>query len=369
VNFRFCKLLIDHFSKICIVKYWLPIYLVILIAPYYSSLQAQIGGDNTYEFLNLTPSARIAAMGGDFLTINDNDITLIPANPSLLNKDMHNHLGVAYVDFFSDVNYGFASYSRTFDKLGSFATSLKYINYGKFDYADATGERTGNFYAGETALDLGWGRQLDSLFAIGANLKLIYSSLESYNSFGLAVDVAGSYFSRDKSFTMSLIAKNIGRQLKPYDGGNIEPLPFELQVGLSKRLAHLPFRYSILINHLEKWDLRYEDPLLTQTDAITGEVQEISGIEEFADNFARHIVIGGELYIGKVLSLRGGYNYQRRQEMKIETKTSTVGFSWGIGIRVSKFQFSYARSAYHLVGSPNYITVTTNLSDFYTKKN
>jgi hypothetical protein len=351
------------------VKYRPFIYLVILIAFLNPQAMAQIGGDNTYEFLNLTPSARIAAMGGDFLTINDNDINVIQENPSLLNPEMHNHLGVAYVDFYTDVNYGTASYSRTFDKLGSFATSVKYINYGKFDYADVTGERTGTFYAGETALDIGWGRRLDSLFAIGANLKFIYSSLESYNSFGMGVDVAGSYISRDKSFVMSLIAKNIGRQLTAYDGGNIEPLPFELQFGLSKRLAHLPFRYSILYNHLEKWDLRYDDPATRQTDPITGEVQQDTGVEEFFDNFARHFIVGGELYIAKILSLQGGYNYKRRQEMKVETKTATVGFSWGIGIRISKFHFNYARSAYHLAGSPNYITITTNLSDFFAKKN
>ncbi len=351
------------------MKYRPFIYLVIFIAFLNPHAMAQIGGDNTYEFLNLTPSARIAAMGGDFLTINDNDINVIQANPSLLNPEMHNHLGVAYVDFYTDVNYGTASYSRTFDKLGSFAASVKYVDYGKFDYADATGERTGTFYAGETALDIGWGRRLDSLFAIGANLKFIYSSLESYNSFGMGVDVAGSYISRDKSFVMSLIAKNIGRQLTAYDGGNIEPLPFELQFGLSKRLAHLPFRYSILYNHLEKWDLRYDDPATRQTDPITGEVQQDTGVEEFFDNLARHFIVGGEIYIAKILSLQGGYNYKRRQEMKVETKTATVGFSWGIGIRISKFHFNYARSAYHLAGSPNYITITTNLSDFFSKKN
>lgn len=351
------------------MKYRPFIYLVILIAFLNPHAMAQIGGDNVYEFLNLTPSARIAAMGGDFLTINDNDINIIQANPSLLNPEMNNHLGVAYVDFYTDVNYGTASYSRTFDKLGSFATSVKYINYGKFDYADASGDRTGTFNASETALDIGWGRKLDSLFAIGANLKLIYSSLESYNSFGMGVDVAGSYISRDKSFVMSLIAKNIGRQLTAYEGGNIEPLPFELQFGLSKRLAHLPFRYSILYNHIEKWDLRYDDPSIQQKDPITGEVQNDSGVEEFFDNLARHFIVGGELYIAKIISLQGGYNYKRRQEMKVETKTATVGFSWGIGIRISKFHFNYARSAYHLAGSPNYITITTNLSDFFAKKN
>ena len=164
-----------------------------------NTANAQIGGNNTYEFLNLTSSARIASMGGDFLTINDNDITLVESNPSLINPSMSNKLGVAYVDFFSDVNYGFATYAKSFNNVGSFAASMKYISYGKFDYATVTGERTGQFNAGETALNIGWGRQLDTLFSIGANLKFIYSSLESYNSFGLAVDIAGSYISRDRT--------------------------------------------------------------------------------------------------------------------------------------------------------------------------
>jgi hypothetical protein len=343
-------------------------FLLLFVSLFFTGFSfGQIGGDNTYEFLNLTRSARIAAMGGDFLAINDNDITLVNTNPSLITPGLHNNLGIAYVDFFSDINYGTAAYSRTFDKIGSFVASIDYISHGKFDYADETGERYGTFYAGETAFNVGWGRQLDSLFSIGSNLKFVYSSFESYKSYGVLVDVAGSYNSPDESFTLSLIAKNIGRQLKAYDGGNIEPMPFEIQVGLSKRLKHLPFRYSILFNHLEKWDLRYEDPRNIQTDPISGEVIEDSGIEKFADNLMRHIVIGGELMISKNFSIRGGYNYKRRQELKIDSKTSTVGFSWGFGFRVSKFHFSYARSAYHLVGSPNYITITTNLSDFYRK--
>ena len=347
-----------------------PIYFILINFLFFTfQSYSQIGGDNTYEFLNLTSSARIASMGGDFLAINDNDITLAPANPSLINPGMHNHIGIAYVDFFSDVNYGFAAYSRNFNKLGSFLASMQYVNYGKFDYAEVTGERTGTFNAGETALNLGWGRQLDSLFSIGANMKFIYSSFESYSSFGLGVDVAGSYNSRDGNYTMSLIAKNIGRQLKAYDGGNIEPIPFELQFGLSQRLKHLPFRYSILFNHLEKWNLRYEDPKDQQTDPISGEPIKTNGVEEFADNFMRHIVFGGEILIGKVISLRGGFNYRRRQEMKVETLKKSVGFSWGLGLRVAMFHFSYARSAWHLSGSPNYITITTNLSDFYRKKN
>jgi hypothetical protein len=276
-------------------------------------------------------------------------------------------MSVNFVNYFAGINYGQATYSRTFNKAGSFAASLQYVDYGSFDYADESGIQSGQFYAGESLLNLGWGRQLDTNFMIGSSLKFIYSSLESYNSFGLAVDVAGSYVSDDRSFVVSFIAKNIGRQIKSYDNGNNEPLPFELQFGLTKKLKHLPFRYSVLYNHLEKWDLLYDDPNTQEYDPISGEVTETSGIEKFADNFMRHIVLGGELLIGKNISLQGGYNYKRRQEMKTVNKTALVGFSWGVGIRISKFHFNYARSAFHLAGSPNYISVTTNFSDFFHK--
>lgn len=330
---------------------------------------AQIGGDNTYEFLNLTSSPRITAMGGDFLTIHDDDILLAPTNPSLITPGMHNNLGVSFVDSYAGANYGLAAYSRTYESLGSFVASMHFVNYGEFQGAEVSGERTGTFYAGESALNLGWGRQLDSVFSIGSNLKFIYSSLESYNSFGMAVDVAGSYTSHDRSFTASLIAKNIGRQITAYHGGNIEPLPFELQVGISKRLEHLPFRYSILFNHLEKWDLRYDDLSARQYDQQTGEVIESPKIEQIADNLMRHLVFGGELMIGKSLSLRAGYDYRRRQELKTVSKTATVGFSWGIGLRISKFNIQYARSTYHLAGSPNYISITTSLSELFLNQN
>lgn len=327
---------------------------------------AQIGGNGTYKFLNMPSSARIAAMGGNFLAINDDDITLTLTNPSLISEDMHNKMGLSFIDYFTDINYGFAQYARTFDKAGSFVGTLQYINYGEFQEADEAGVLYGTFSAGEYALNIGWGRKLTPRWAIGSNLKFIYSHLESYNSFGMAVDLAGSYFSKDELFTSSLIFRNIGYQIVAYRSGDHEPLPFEIQAGLSKRFEHIPFRVSVLLTNLQKWNLRYENPVNPSggIDPITGEANEINGIDEFADNLMRHVVVGGEVIIAKVLSLQGSYNYQRRQEMKIPQKLSTVGFSWGIGLRLRQFQFNYARSAYHLVGSPNYITVAVDLGGF-----
>ncbi len=345
---------------------------VILFASIFLSgkISAQLGGTGTYQFLDLPNSARVAALGGNFLAINDSDITLTLANPSLINEKMNNQLGFSFVNYFAGINYGFAQYSRTFNKAGSFVGTMQYINYGQFQEADASGVQYGSFSAGEYALNIGWGRKLTPLFSIGSNFKMIYSSLESYNSFGLAVDVAGSYFSKDGLFDASLIFRNIGFQVTTYREGAHEPLPFEIQGGLSTKFKHIPFRASILLTHLEKWNVRYDNPVNPSggVDPITGEPNPISGIDEFADNLMRHIIIGGEITIAKVLSLQLAYNYQRRQEMKVPAKTSTVGFSWGIGLHVKQFQFSYARAAYHLVGSPNYITIMISMDGFGKKK-
>jgi hypothetical protein len=275
---------------------------------------------------------------------------------------MHNNLTINFVDYLAGTNYGFAGYGLHSEKMGSFAASMQYYSYGKSDNTNEYGEVLGKFTAGDYAFNLGWGRMLDSVFSIGANFKMIYSNLETYNSFGLAVDVAGSYVPNE-TFCASLLFKNIGRQLTAYTNEGIEPLPFEIQAGISKKLAHVPFRYSVLLQHLQKWDLTYNDPN-APVDPFTGEVPEESGLDVFADKLMRHIVLGGEFIPAKFLSIRFGYNYLRRQEMKVVSKPGTVGFSWGIGLKVSKFSFNYSRVAYHLAASPNFISVSTNLGDW-----
>lgn len=328
---------------------------------------AQTGGNSVYKFLNLTSSARAAAVGGNFMAVNDGDLSLALFNPSIISPEMNNNLSMSFVDYFAGVNYGFASYANSFDKIGSYATTIQYISYGDFTYADQNGITAGNFTASELALNFGWGRQLDSLFTIGANMKFIYSGFEEYQSYGLAVDVAGSYVNPERRLIVSLIARNIGTQLKPYVSSNTERLPLEISLGMSQRLKHMPFRYSILLTNLQKWDLSYDDPNdpNNKVDPITGEVVESDNVSNFLDNAMRHVVIGGEFLPTKNFTLRFGYNYQRRQELGVYNKMGMVGFSWGIGLRISKFQLDYSRATYHLNGSPNYFTIRTNLSELF----
>jgi len=289
----------------------LPTFVFILTIVLGNPLNAQIGGDNTYEFLNLTTSARVAAMGGEFFAVHDGDISLALINPSIISKEMDGDMVMSFVDFYSNINYGFASYVKSYDRLGCFAASVQYVNYGSFDYADFSGNLQGTFSASEMALVLGWGRQLSPKISIGANMKFIYSSLESYKSYGLALDLATTYYDKYYEFTASLVVKNIGRQLSSYHSGNTEPLPFEIQLGISKKLSHIPFRYSIVVTHMEKWDLTYQNPLYIQS--IIGADENVGDSANLGKKFFSHIVFGGEFNITDNFVVRLGYNYRRRQ--------------------------------------------------------
>lgn len=353
------------------MRYSFSTILIIIFLGFQSQSEyvlAQSGGRSAYPFLNLTVSARSAAIGMPHVAAKDHDISLSIVNPSLITPNMDGSLALSYADYYAEISYGFAAYSHTFEKLGSFTASMLYLDYGTFTYADATGMTSGTFSAGDYAFQLGWARPLDSMFSIGANLKTIYSGLEAYSSYGLAADVGLTYHNEKRLLTLSFLARNIGRQLKAYIPGETEPLPFEMQLAASKRLEHMPLRFHFLLTNLQRFDLTYTDPGKPLVDQLTGEPLATNKVEDFLDKAMRHVLIGAELNPVPALSVRLGYNYLRRQEMKVNTHRSTVGFSWGLGIKVSKFQFDYARSAYHLAGSPNYITITTNLNDFLHKR-
>ncbi|MBN1599885.1 MAG: type IX secretion system protein PorQ [Bacteroidales bacterium] len=334
-------------------------------------VQAQSGGDNVFDFLNLTNSARVAALGGQQVSIYDNDLNMVFHNPSLLNGSMSNSIVLNYVNYIYDVNYGYVSYARTVDRYGNFGAGIHYIDYGSFREADIYGERYGTFNARDYSFNLYYSRPiLDSLFNVGGTIKAIQSKIETYNSFGLAIDAGITYHNEDRLFTAALVIKNLGVQLNTYSesSGN-EPLPFEIQLGITQKLKYAPFRISILGQHLETGNLRYESELSEEDeiDPATGETKKEDKLGNFADNVMRHIVIGLEFVPTKSFNIRLGYNYKRRQELKIVDKTGFTGFSWGVGIRIYKFHISYGRASYHLAAVSNHFSLAVNLSELGKK--
>jgi hypothetical protein len=330
-------------------------------------LDAQVGGTHTYNFLNLINSARVASLGGDVIAINDNDFNLTYHNPALLNHEMNHDLVLNYVNYFTDINYGYAAYATNIKDYGVFSGGIEYINYGKFIAADEKGIVTGEFKAAEYAINLIYSRAIDSTFRVGVNVKPIISTLEKYTSLGLAADFGIIYNKPRSLFTAALVVKNLGAQLKGYTDER-ESLPFTIQLGISQKLKHAPLLFSVTYDHIEQWDLTYtKTEEVSGLDPLSGQEPKESTIDKIADQFMRHIILGVEFNPINNFYVRAGYNYRRRQEMLIESKTSTIGFSWGFGIKISKFHLSYGRATYHLAGASDHFSISTNLDSFRKK--
>ena len=318
-------------------------------------LKAQIGGKYIYNFLNFSYSSRMMGLGGNLISVHDNDPMLMLANPSSISERHHNSLALDFTDYFTNSLAVSAAYSYTFPKAGSFAFGIYGLNYGSFRGADENGIETGNFSAGDYALVVGWGRELSPNFSVGANLKTIFSFYESYYSIGLAVDVAGSYYNEKKKLSLTLLAKNIGVQLKAYSSGEREMMPFDLQFALSQRLQHIPIRYHITLHSLYRWNMSYyglDNPFI-QTDAITGDPQYPSKAAQFADNFFRHFVFGLEIEPIKYFSLQLAYNHNVHQEMKVISRRSMAGFSYGIQLNIKGVRVGFSRQHYAVGATPN----------------
>ena len=337
--------------KIICIAFFLPL-----------GILAQIGGINSFSFIDVAFSPRTEAMGGSAIAIVDNDVSLVQSAPSLLNPKMDNQLAFGFADYFSDINVLGFSYAKQLREIGIFSASIKAINYGNFEYNDEVGNNVGSFSAHDQVITLGYGRLLNRNITLGVNLNLLNSQYEIYHAFAISSNVSATYYYAEKQFTSTLLFKNIGRPLILY-ADEKEHLPFEIQLALSKGLKHLPFRYSLTFHDLNQFHIESPYKLSTQTNIETGEL-EIKQ-ESIAKTALRHLIIGGELNpFRKILFLRGGFNFQRRFDMNLSTYPLLVGFSWGIGFKVSNFRLDYSRASYHLSGTPNNFSIAANLSTF-----
>lgn len=342
------------------------ILFIVLLLHY--SAHAQLGGRSVYNFLNLPASARITANGGNLMSVMDNDVSLAFHNPSLLNREMHNRASIANSTFIAGINFGNAGYARQVKDLAMFQWGIHYNTYGKFLGADETGAETGEFRVNDIALYAGASRTYQEKYNYGVNVKLLSSNYESYNSFGIATDWAASYNDTAKNFTASLLIKNIGFQFKSFIPGNRDPLPFEIQMGFSKRLKHVPFRINVLAQNLQRFNLRYEGEDAQQSQSLFGDTTESEKKAAiFFDNVARHLALSGELYLGKLFTVAFGYNHQRRRELAVETRKGLTGFSFGVGMNIKMFSFWYARGRYHIAGASNHLTVGIDINKFLKK--
>lgn len=320
---------------------------------------AQLGGNATYQFLNLMSSPRQAALGGKIITNVDYDVTQGLYNPATINLEMDNQLALNYANYLGDISYGTAAYAYTIDRrVQTFHAGITYVNYGSFDGYDENGNSTGTFTGNETALSFGYAFQIGfSDFYAGANIKLISSKLEQYSSLGGALDFGLIYINEYLEFNAALAIRNLGTQFTTYAGLN-EPLPFEIDLGFSQKLKNVPIRWHLTFENLQQWPIAAANPARVTNDLSGNQTQEEIG---FLSQLIRHTLVGAELFPDRGFNIRLGYSFRRAEELRILEQRNFSGLSFGIGIKFNKLRFSYTHARYSSASNTSFLGVQISL--------
>jgi hypothetical protein len=302
-----------------------------------------IGGSSVFNFLKLPGTPQLTALGGVNVSVTSNDVGLAFNNPALLKKEMRTQMNAVFNSFYAGINAYHLSFAYRHEKLKTnFGWGLTYFDYGKIAETDASGNILGLITPTDWVMQLSASRSYLGKWNYGASVKFISSNYGVYRSNGIALDFGILFTDTTNLFSASLLARNMGYQLKKYAGTEAEELPFDLQLGLTKKLKNAPISFSITAHHLHQFDIRYNDTLFDNENFGTNKTGKFT-----FDKIFRHFVFASQIFPVPQLEVTIGYNHLRRQELNINNTTNGLnGFSIGVGLIVKKLQVRYARTHY-----------------------
>lgn len=328
------------------------ILLALFVAILPVSAQIKGAGSSVFHFLDLPASARLNALGGENVSISDDDISMAFINPALLTAHTDKVLQLNYAYYLAGTMFGSVMYGHNY-KENYFAAGIHYLDYGQMAYADEFGNLLGTtFTAKDICVNLMYARQLGPQFRVGATLKPIFSVYEQYNSFALGADIGGHFQTEDSTFQMGLALRNIGWQLKSFYeedyGQHTEMLPLNLELGLNYRLAHAPLRFSLTIHNMQHWNI-----------APAGE--EV----KWFDMLFRHTIWAVDIVPrSEKFYLTVSYNHRRQAEMNITNVRSMAGLGLGLGMKIYKFRLGFAMSQYTKSNFTYQVSLSTDINSF-----
>jgi hypothetical protein len=289
-----------------------------------------------FSFLRLPVSAHVAALGGDNITLDDDDPTVVFHNPALICNTSDKSINLNFMTYMEGAKTASASFVKGWGERGTWAVSAQYMNYGSMKETTIDNIEQGSFSAKDIAVAGTFAYLLSDRWSGGVTLRFISSSIASYNAIGIASDLGLNYYDEVHGWSISAVAKNLGGQVKAYQD-EYEKIPIDLQLGVSKRLAAAPLRFSATLSRLNRWDT----------------------------SFIQHVALGVDVFIGESIYIAGGYNFRRRDEMKISegdgSSSHGAGLSVGAGLTLKRFKLSAAYAKYHVSASSILINATYSL--------
>jgi len=289
-----------------------------------------------YNFLRLPVSAHVAALGGENVTLPDDDASMIFHNPALISNVSDRTLDLNVMTYMSGSTTASASFVKAVKEKGTWGVMAQYMDYGEMKETTADNIQTGTFHARDICIGGSFAYLLTPRLTGGISAKLITSYIGQYNSMAMGVDLGLNYYDQEREWSLSAVAKNLGGQIKAYDD-DFEAIPLDLIVGVTKRVTNAPFRLSATMGNLNHWGGKF--------------------INHF--NFGVDVLLSDEIYIA------GGYNFRRSNEMLIsddeDESNHGAGLSLGAGLMLERFKLHLAWAKYHVSASSLLINLSFSL--------
>ncbi|MBC7873362.1 MAG: type IX secretion system protein PorQ [Ferruginibacter sp.] len=339
---------------------WFTIWLVFMSMV--SSAQT-LGGNSVFNFLKLSNTPQLSALGGVNVSQTSNDVGLAFNNPALLRPSMHTQMNAVFNDFYGGIKVYHLSLGYHHEKLKtSFSWGLNYLDYGNTAETDASGNVLGKFRPTDWVMQVSASRSYLDNWNYGATLKFISSNYGQYSSTGLAMDIGILFRDTSHLFSASFVAKNMGTQLKKYEGTDPDDLPFELQAGITKRLEKAPFSFSLTAQRLHHFDIMYNDTSFNNENGY----ENRSNKKFSLDKLISHLVLAATVYAGDRVEVMAGYNFLRRKELSTgNTANGLNGFSLGAGVLLGKLEIRYARAYYQSNTAYNQLGLNMKLNEYF----
>ena len=334
-------------------------HLILLTVAFWTiSALADDGPKTTaYDFLKVPASSHVYGLGGHNLTIIDDDINLVEQNPALLGPEFDHQVGLNYMRYIGETNFAGLRYGQGVSEHGAIAAGLQYFGYGKLQGADIDGTRTGTFSASDIAFSLTYSHDISEKFRGGITLKYLYSKYEDYTAGAVAADLGINYYDPDHEFSASLVAKNLGGQVKKFNEYK-DNLPWDIQLGFSKMLSMAPIRLHVTAYELARWSSPYH-----KISDVNNPNSDLVEKESFGSNLLRHLVFGVDILPTNTTYLGIGYNYRTRTDMATYKRDFMSGLSVGGGLKVRAFGFGVAYARPHTGASTFMFNLTTSIGE------
>ena len=288
-----------------------------------------------FQFLQLPASSHAAGLGGDNISITEDDAELSYHNPALLTNSSARMLGLNYMNYLHRTNILGAGYTIEVGERSMLGLKAQYLDFGSMKNTDDEGNIIGDFSAKDMLLMGTYSFDFSERLTGGVSGKLIYSNYEQVYSLALGVDLGLNYYNPNTMLSASIVARNLGGQIKTYDGIH-EPLPFNLLVGISKDLTHAPVRLSLTLTDLHKWQAK---------DFYNASDNSWSKI------LLKHFIIGADVFPTASTYLSAGYNFLLHSELKNNAKRSLEGLFIGAGLQVHSMKIGVSYGKYHVAAS------------------